>query len=247
MGCTSGLGKTKPILPLRLVDFGLGDRPAASGLVRPLAPNKPNFRITARTAVVLTGETGSQTRYSALGVPCPCYERLAAPLRTRLLRQTNPISGWMERGTSAVRIKSCDELDAPAALEKQSQLGEFQVSSLRFEGGEAVVRNKPNSAKPAGGSGLWRAKRAKRTQLVKSFKCRVSSVKSGKPGVLACGRFFLLQTSNSAEGSSCKTKPICTTGGRGIIGRACPERSEGMPMPQVCPPPTCNCPGTAGN
>jgi hypothetical protein len=52
---------------------------------------------------------------------CACHERLAASLRTGLLCQTNPISAYVKRRTSAVRIRSCDESDAGTAQEKQSQ------------------------------------------------------------------------------------------------------------------------------
>jgi hypothetical protein len=57
VGCENGPGKTKPISRLRIADCGLGDGPAASGLLRAVAPNKPNSRVMAGTAVVFMGET----------------------------------------------------------------------------------------------------------------------------------------------------------------------------------------------
>jgi hypothetical protein len=72
-------------------DCGLGDRPAASSLIRPIAPNKPNCRVTAvpayswaepaPSAALRAGSEQSRSDAHAT-------ERPTASLRTGLLRQT---------------------------------------------------------------------------------------------------------------------------------------------------------------
>jgi hypothetical protein len=85
------LRQTNPIFRFRIADCGLGDRPAASGLGRAIAPNKPNSWVTGARARGTHGRDAHAT------------ERLAAPARTRLPRQTNPISrqGRVGRGLCA--------------------------------------------------------------------------------------------------------------------------------------------------
>ncbi len=66
---------------------------------------------------------------------CGLGTDLPPPACSGQMRQTNPISGRMKLGTSAVRIRSCSQLDAPVASEKQSQFG--QGAGIRGQGSAA--------------------------------------------------------------------------------------------------------------
>jgi hypothetical protein len=110
--------------------------------------NKPNFRVTAGTAVVL----GPQTRQIALGSPNPRMGETPMPrnalrrlpacagmtlLRTGLLRQTNPIPGGEKVRASAFWQKGYDELSRRKSPEKQSQMAvagsQWSVTSWRTD------------------------------------------------------------------------------------------------------------------
>jgi len=87
--------------------------------------NKANFGVTGETPVVLMGQT-PMLRNPWRRLPACAGMTL---LRTRLLRQTNPIFGRAERRISSVWIRSCDEWDTGEAVKKQSQFD--QGSRLR--------------------------------------------------------------------------------------------------------------------
>ncbi len=144
MRCASSPGKTKPIRP--------GGGYQGSGFSGP--------RPGARTP----GQSYKQTQFSGHGRDgrgthgrdAHATERLTASLRTGLLRQTKPISGGIKRGTSAVRTRSCDQWDARAASEKQSQFGRscrFEVCrgrSLCLPCSKATTSGQPQGVAPTG-------------------------------------------------------------------------------------------------
>ena len=118
--------------------------------------NKANFGVTGETPVVLMGET-PMLRNPWRRLPACAGMTL---LRTRLLRQTNPICGRAERRISAVWIRSCDECDTGEAVKKQSQFGQAG-------GRQGRRRAKTCKTNPiwAGGAGIGATERAKLTQF----------------------------------------------------------------------------------
>ena len=86
---------------------------------------------------------------------------------------------------------------------------------------------------PSGRPGPPSAKRAKRTQLEMSLELKVSSVTQEKrTGYPSMSLFY--HSTIPVRWQLCETKPI--------LGGACPQRSEGMPMPQGCPTVRCDHP-----
>jgi hypothetical protein len=119
--------QTNPILRFLTGDCGLG-----TDLGRDATPAA--CHLWPARAGCQTNPIWSGSGVRDLPRPGNAWRRLPACagmtlLRTGLLRQTNPIWGRMKRGTSAVRIRSCDELGAPAALKKQSQKAEVSGQS----------------------------------------------------------------------------------------------------------------------
>ncbi len=106
MGCGSGPGKTKPIRS------GGGYQGTAA------RPPAPELWAVVQTNPI-SGSRSGRPWYS--WQDAHVTERLAASLRTGLLRQTNPILARAIWRISFVRTRSCDQSDARAASEKQSQ------------------------------------------------------------------------------------------------------------------------------
>ncbi len=107
--------------------------------------NKPNLAVRRRWMRRRTGRgtlTGG-TPVVLMGKMPMLRKRLAASLRTGLLRQTKPISAAAKWRASVVQIRSCGEWDTGEASEEQSQFPAGPGQTGPGSGDEEVVETKP--------------------------------------------------------------------------------------------------------
>jgi hypothetical protein len=216
------------------------------GKTKPICPNDPrgarDAGATSRAGAAAYCAKQTQFAAAGRGRPSPRPEALTLP-PTGQMCETKPICPATPRGTrpegrgtkgKCAKRTQFQTMPGGRGLGAimRNEANSEQVGRGRPTHEETIMQNKakPGQARVSGG---WRwGSSLRKTCETKPICGGVSSVKTGKAVVGASN--FTHYTSNSAEGRSCKTKPIARSG----APRRCPPRAGAMDVESapVCRP-----------